>query len=91
MDLYYTNPYRTYDSATDKTKIFLPWQHISTKKLAVLALGGSIGATDVGGVNPQAHALEASGYIGNKSYLIYWFNSILMNEINKYNFDLNRN
>ena len=28
-----------------------------------------LGATDVAGVNPQAQALEASGYIGNKSYL----------------------
>lgn len=30
-----------------------------------------LGATDVAGVNPQAQALEASGYIGNKSYLKY--------------------
>ena len=30
-----------------------------------------LGATDVAGVNPQAQILEASGYIGNKSYLKY--------------------
>ena len=63
MDLYYTNPYRTYDSATDKTRIFLPWQHISTKKLAVLALGGSIGETDVGGVGAIIYPTVAGSFV----------------------------
>ena len=63
MDLYYTNPYRTYDSATDKTKIFLPWQHISTKKLAILALGGYIGSTDVGGVGAITYPDVAGSFV----------------------------
>ena len=62
MDLYYTNPYRTYDSATDVTRIYLPWQHISAKKLAVVALGGSIGATDVGGVGAIEYPTVAGTY-----------------------------
>ena len=63
MDLYYTNPYRTYDSADDTTRIFLPWQHISTKKLAVLALGGYIGATDVGGVGAILYPTVAGSFV----------------------------
>ena len=50
MDYYNTNPYRTYDSATDKTRVFLPFTHLSGKTLAVVALGGYIGAASPGGV-----------------------------------------
>ena len=63
MDLYYTNPYRTYDATADTTRIFLPWQHISTKKLAVLALGGYIGATDVGGVGSITYPTVAGTFV----------------------------
>jgi len=45
MDYYNTNPYRTYDSGTDVTRVFLPFTHISGKTLAVIALGGYIGGT----------------------------------------------
>ena len=72
MDLYYVNPYRQYhkagsplsviDANADKTRIYLPWQHISTKKLAVVALGGSIGATDVGGVGAILYPTVAGTY-----------------------------
>jgi|DEB0MinimDraft_10_1074344.scaffolds.fasta_scaffold00487_8 hypothetical protein len=44
LDLFQVNPHRTYDSATDKTKIELPYDHIAGKKLTVLALGGYIGS-----------------------------------------------
>ena len=50
MDLFDVNPYRTYDSTTDKTKLYLPFTHVSGKTLAVTALGGLIGASNVGGV-----------------------------------------
>jgi len=63
MDLYYTNPYRTYDSTAETTRIFLPWQHISTKKLSVLALGGYIGATDVGGVGSITYPTVAGSFV----------------------------
>ena len=45
MDYYSTNPYRTYTSATDTTRVFLPFTHITGKKLTVVALGGYIGGT----------------------------------------------
>ena len=63
MDLYYTNPYRTYDSTTETTRIFLPWQHISTKKLSVLALGGYIGSTNVGGVGAILYPTVAGSFV----------------------------
>jgi hypothetical protein len=63
MDLYYTNPYRTYDSTAETTRIFLPWQHIATKKLAVLALGGYIGATGVGGVGAIIYPTVAGTFV----------------------------
>lgn len=44
LDLFQINPHRTYDSATDKTKIELPYDHIAGKKLTLLALGGYIGS-----------------------------------------------
>ena len=50
MDYYNTNPYRTYDAATDKTRVFLPFTHVSGKTLAVVALGGYIGSASPGGV-----------------------------------------
>ena len=50
MDYYNTNPYRTYTSATDITRVFLPFTHVSGKKLAVVALGGYVGGVTPGGV-----------------------------------------
>jgi len=45
MDMYNTNPYRTYNQLTGKTRIFLPFTHITGKTFAVVALGGYIGGT----------------------------------------------
>ncbi len=45
LDMYVTNPYRTYDQPTDKTKVWLPFTHHAGKTLAVVALGGYIGGT----------------------------------------------
>jgi len=50
MDMYNTNPYRTYDSATNTTRVFLPFVHMTGKSLAVVALGGYIGGVTPGGV-----------------------------------------
>mgnify|MGYP003147188624 CR=1 FL=1 len=73
MDLYYVNPYRQYHKAgsplsaidvnADKTRIYLPFQHITSKKLAVVALGGYIGATDVGGVGAILYPTVAGSYV----------------------------
>ena len=45
MDMWQANPYRTYDQLTGKTRVFLPFTHISGKTLAIVALGGYIGGT----------------------------------------------
>ncbi len=37
------NPYRSYSSSTDKTTVTLPFDHITGKKLAVVAIGTYIG------------------------------------------------
>ncbi len=43
LDIWDVNPYRTYDSSADTTRIFLPYDHISGKTFSVLLLGGYIG------------------------------------------------
>ena len=45
MDMWKSNPYRTYNQLTGKTRVFLPFTHITGKSLAVVALGGYIGGT----------------------------------------------
>jgi hypothetical protein len=45
LDLFSVNPYRTYDSATDVTRVFLPYDHITGKTFCLLELGGYIGQT----------------------------------------------
>lgn len=47
IDLWDANPYRTYDSSTGNTRIFLPFDHIADKTFTVLALGNYIGSTGV--------------------------------------------
>ena len=43
LDIWDVNPYRTYNSGTDTTRIFLPYDNISGKTFSVLLLGGYIG------------------------------------------------
>ena len=43
LDLWDTNPYRTYDSSADTTRIFLPYDEISGGTFSVVVLGGYIG------------------------------------------------
>jgi hypothetical protein len=45
LDNWSINPYRTYDSVADTTRIFLPYDHISGKTFSVMALGGYIGGS----------------------------------------------
>ena len=45
LDMFNINPYRTYSSSTKKTTVTLPFDHITGKKLAVIALGTYIGDT----------------------------------------------
>jgi len=52
LDLWSTNPYRTYNSSTDTTRIFLPYDSVSGGTLSVVVLGGYIG--DVAGVGSQS-------------------------------------
>lgn len=46
LDYWDVNPYRTYDSAEETTRIFLPYEHVSGTTLAVMALGGLIGESN---------------------------------------------
>ena len=46
LDLWNVNPYRTYDSSADTTRIFLPYDSVSAKTLSVVILGGYIGADE---------------------------------------------
>ena len=43
LDMFNINPYRTYSTSTKKTTVTLPFDHISGKKLAVVAIGTYIG------------------------------------------------
>ena len=45
LDIWTVNPYRTYDSSADTTRVFLPYDDISGKTFSVLVLGGYIGAS----------------------------------------------
>ncbi len=43
LDLWNTNPYRTYNSTAETTRVFLPYNEVSSSTLAVVVLGGYIG------------------------------------------------
>jgi hypothetical protein len=49
LDMFTVNPYRTYTSGTDTTRVYLPYNHITGKQLAVMLLGGYIGLTGTTG------------------------------------------
>lgn len=53
MDMFDIEPYRTYDVATDKTRVFLPFTHLTGKTFTVVALGDYIGTTPGANTNPQ--------------------------------------
>lgn len=44
LDYWNINPYRTYDSNADTTRVFLPYDQVSGKTLVVVALGDYIGS-----------------------------------------------
>jgi len=46
LDLWNVNPYRTYDSSADTTRIFLPYDEVSDGTFSVVLLGRYIGASD---------------------------------------------
>jgi hypothetical protein len=46
LDWFDTNPYRTYTSGTDTTRVYLPFDHITGKTFTVMALGGFIGGSN---------------------------------------------
>lgn len=52
LDLFTTNPYRSYNSGTDQTTVYLPYSHVSGKTLSVVNLGSLIGS--VGALNSQS-------------------------------------
>ncbi len=43
LDMFNINPFRSYSSSTNKTTVTLPFDHITGKKLAVVAIGTYIG------------------------------------------------
>ena len=46
LDYWHINPYRTYDSNADTTRVFLPYDTVSGKTFVVVALGGYIGGSN---------------------------------------------
>src|SRR6056300_1124302 len=46
LDLWNVNPYRTYDSSAKTTRIFLPYDEVSSGTFSVVLLGRYIGASD---------------------------------------------
>jgi len=46
LDYWSINPYRTYDSGSDTTRVFLPYDAVSGKTFVVVALGGYIGGSN---------------------------------------------
>jgi hypothetical protein len=45
LDMFNVNPRRSYDTSTKKTRVYLPYDHISGKTFRILLLGGYIGET----------------------------------------------
>jgi len=45
LDYWHINPYRTYDSNADTTRVFLPYDQVTGKTLVVVALGDYIGSS----------------------------------------------
>ena len=68
LDLWNVNPYRTYDTSTKKTRVFLPYEKVGTEKLTVVILGGYIGSASsltsasVGATQEETVAGSAGGY-----------------------------
>lgn len=46
LDYWSINPYRTYNSGTDTTRVFLPYEMVTGKTFVVVALGGYIGGSN---------------------------------------------
>ena len=68
LDLWNVNPYRTYNSVDDTTRIFLPYNSVAGKTLSTVILGGYIGedegltAASVGAVLYPTVAGSAGSY-----------------------------
>ena len=52
LDNWSINPYRTYNSGDDTTRIYLPYEHVTGKTFSVLVLGGYIG--DVNAIGSES-------------------------------------
>lgn len=70
LDLWNINPYRTYNSSNDTTRIFLPYENVSGKTFAVVVLGGyieddiDVTSASVGSVlYPTVTAASGSDYV----------------------------
>lgn len=46
LDYWSINPYRTYNSSNDTTRVFLPYEYVTGKTFVVVALGGFIGGSN---------------------------------------------
>ena len=60
LDLFETNPHRTYDSATDTTRIFLPYNDVSGKTFSVVVLS-NFGAVIAGTIPAGTQHVDISG------------------------------
>jgi len=69
LDLFQTNPLRTYNSVTDKTSIFLPFDNVGTKNLSVVILANfgtvmTIPSTEILGVSGSKRVEIPGDYRG---------------------------
>lgn len=88
LDLFQVNPHRTYNSTTDKTKIELPYDHITGKKLIVLALGGYIGNDLDLSFSSVGAVLEPTVIAGTPDYVEIDGDYRGLNLIIGYNYDM---
>ena len=76
LDLFNINPHRTYDSATEKTRVFLPYDAVSGSTLNVLVLGefGSILTPTIAGAAGSQHVDIDGDFRGKDLIIGYGYN-----------------
>ena len=69
LDYWNINPYRTYDSNADTTRVFLPYDEVSGKTLVVVALGDYIGSS--GAISSQSVGAILEPTVGGSAGAYY--------------------
>lgn len=88
LDLFNINPHRTYDSATEKTRVFLPYDSVTGSTLNVLVLGefGSILTPTIFGAAGSQYVDVDGDYRGKNLIIGYGYDmTIDLPKIYRYN------